>query len=126
MRNQILLGDLHMKQGQGQEAVSAYKAAMEQLDKGMFAKKGPKKYEFVAGDLPFVLMAVDISHKTAQAYVAAGDNEAAHKELENASRLTKRGRETDRRRGDDGEPEAGGVGGAAEQAGRHRVEETAR
>lgn len=89
VRNQILLGDLHMKQGKGQEAVSAYKAAMDQLDKGMFAKKGPNNYEFVAGDLPFVLMAVDISHKTAQAYVAAGDNEAAHKELENASRLTR-------------------------------------
>jgi hypothetical protein len=89
VRNEVLLGDLHLKQGKGQEAVAAYKTAMVHMEQGIdrkrFAESG-----YIAGDLPFMLAGVDLLNKLAQAYVATGDEESARRMLGTASDLAKK------------------------------------
>jgi hypothetical protein len=89
VRNEVLLGDLHLKQGKGQEAVASYRNALTHLEQGIDPKRVTDS-GYVPGDLPFMLTGVDLLNKLAQAYVAAGDEESARRMLGSASDLAKK------------------------------------
>jgi len=88
LRNDVLLGDLHLKQGKAQEALAAYQKAMQPLEIRMDGNR-LKEIGWGPNELPVLLTAVDLCNKMAQAYVALGDDEAAKKQLANAGRLAK-------------------------------------
>jgi hypothetical protein len=87
-KNDTLLGDLHLKQGKGQEAAAAYLKALTHLETAIDHKRFSEK-GYIPGDLPILLASVDLMNKVAQAYVVAGDDEAARKALQNSARLAK-------------------------------------
>jgi tetratricopeptide (TPR) repeat protein len=82
--DQVLLGDLHVKQGRYKEAVSAYKAALEknhgpgeQLNMTELALAALAQNQGAGGQLNSDLARVEIASKLAQAQNAAGDQKGA-------------------------------------------------
>ena len=71
VRNAILLGDLHLKQGKTKEAIDAYMNALKQAEEGLDHKRISQE-GYNQGDLPVLLMSVELCNKVAQACVAAG------------------------------------------------------
>ena len=91
VRNAVLLGDLHLKQGKLQEAIATYKNASDQLSKGLTSTAGNAPDEALsAAGVQELLTAVDVFNKMAAAYVQVGDSDAAGKALKEAADLAKR------------------------------------
>lgn len=87
-RNDILLGDLHMKQGKTQDAIDAYNKAAKQIQPNL---QYHETWEpgLQRGDVPALLTAVDIGNKLAAAYVQAGNDQAASKTLKETAAYAK-------------------------------------
>jgi hypothetical protein len=79
-RNDILLGDLHMKQGKGRDAIDAYQKAAQHLSQ-VLRHREVTDPGLTTKDVPALLTAVDLGNKLAAAYVQAGDADAAGKAL---------------------------------------------
>ena len=88
VRSDVLLGDLHLKQGKGQEAVAAYLKAVQELEKGIDRKRYQEK-GYIPADLPVLLASVDLYTKLAQAFTASGNDDEARKMLQIAGRVAK-------------------------------------
>jgi hypothetical protein len=94
VRNAIRLGDLHLQRGKGQDAITAYKEALDRLEKEMFSRKNapgktPGGEDADAGDVPVLLMEVELCYKIAQVYVQTGDFESGRAMIQRASKLAK-------------------------------------
>ena len=88
VRSDVLLGDLHLKQGKPSEAVAAYQKALNDLEQGIDRKRY-QQAGYIPADLPALLTSVDLCTKLASAYAASGKDEEARKMLQNAARLAK-------------------------------------
>jgi tetratricopeptide (TPR) repeat protein len=93
--DQVLLGDLHMKQGRYKEAISAYKAALEknhssgrQLNMTESALAALAQNQGSGGQLNTDLARVEIASKLAQAQNAAGDHKGALETLAKVRELS--------------------------------------
>jgi hypothetical protein len=92
VRNAIQLGDLHLKQGKGQDAIAAYKEAADKLSKEVLSRRIAQARDirqFTPDKVLFLLMGVDLYNKLAEAYVKMGRSEDAHEALQKASELAK-------------------------------------
>jgi len=87
-RNDILLGDLHMKQGKPQEAIEAYHKAAQQVIPGLRHTEQTEP-GLTHRDVPALLAAVDIGNKLAAAYMAAGDDNRARGALKETAEFAK-------------------------------------
>jgi hypothetical protein len=88
VRNSILLGDLHMKQGKPHQAIEAYQIALGKM--GNALSPSSSKGDQLAG----LLVGVDACNKLADAYVRIGDSDSQAAEvLKKASELAKKAEE---------------------------------
>jgi hypothetical protein len=92
VRNAVRLGELHLKRGKSQDAITAYKEALARLEKEMLSRRSATMATGVgvtAGDVPVLLVAVDLCNKMAQVYAQMGDVESGRAMIQRASKLAK-------------------------------------
>jgi tetratricopeptide (TPR) repeat protein len=92
VRNAIRLGDLHLQRGKSQDAIAAYKEALNKLANELASGRiaQGRTLGFASPDeVSLLLMRVDLYNKLAQACVKAGESEAAREALKKASELAK-------------------------------------
>jgi Tetratricopeptide repeat len=92
VRNAVRLGELHLKRGKSQDAIAAYKEALARLEKEVFSRRSATAATGVGaatGDVPLLLMAVELCNKMAQVYVQTGDAESGRAMIQRASKLAK-------------------------------------
>jgi tetratricopeptide (TPR) repeat protein len=82
-QNQVLLGDLHVKQGRYQEAVAAYEKAIDS-----FRNSGGKNTDKGSPNLRDTLTAIELYTKLAQGEQAAGERQKALKTLREVQAYT--------------------------------------
>ena len=92
VRNAVRLGELHLKRGKSQDAITAYKEALARLEKEMVSRRSTPSTtpgDGAAGDVPLLLMAVELCNKMAQVYVQTGDSASGRAMIQRASKLAK-------------------------------------
>jgi hypothetical protein len=87
-RTNLVLGDLHLKQGKLQEALAAYRKGLEsaerKLDPGSWREKTA-----TTRDIQSLLVVVNLYTKMAEVYVGLGDKTQAETALRGAARVSK-------------------------------------
>jgi hypothetical protein len=84
INNDLLLGDLHMKQQKPPEAIAAYQKAEKQLQSVLEIRT-----QMVPGDVGGILSTANLFNRLAKGFAAAGDEAASQKAMQNVGRLSK-------------------------------------
>jgi hypothetical protein len=93
VRNAIRLGELHLQRGKSEDAITAYKEALARLEKEVFSRRSAQGKTpgggAAAGDVPLLLMEVELCNKIAQVYIQAGNSEYGRILIQRGSKLAK-------------------------------------